>query len=70
MANKNPGYGRNWKKWLAVYAVVGAAVYLIVYLAFFAGGGGATTVEGGCTDGSRRRGWCRLPKAPVGSAAV
>ncbi len=47
MANKNPGYGRNWKKWLAIYAVVGAIVYLIVYLAFFAGGGGAATGGGG-----------------------
>jgi hypothetical protein len=42
MVNKNAGYGRNWKKWLAIYAVVGAIVYLIVYLAFFAGGGAAT----------------------------
>ena len=42
MANKSPGYGWNWKRWLAIYAVVGAIVYLIVYLAFFAGGGAAT----------------------------
>jgi hypothetical protein len=40
MANNNTGYGRNWKKWLAIYAVAGAVVYLIVYLAFFAGGAG------------------------------
>jgi hypothetical protein len=47
MANKNTGYGRNWKKWLAIYAVVGAVVYLIVYLAFFAGGGGGAAGGGG-----------------------
>jgi hypothetical protein len=43
MANKDTGYGRNWKKWLAIYAVAGVVVYLIVYLVFFAsdGGGGA-----------------------------
>jgi hypothetical protein len=40
MADKHSGYGRNWRKWLAIYAVVGAAVYLIVYLAFFSNGGG------------------------------
>jgi hypothetical protein len=36
---KSTGYGRNWKKWLAIYAVVGAVVYLIVFLVFFADGG-------------------------------
>ena len=36
----NTGYGRKWKKWLAIYAVAGAVVYLIVYLVFFAGSGG------------------------------
>jgi hypothetical protein len=47
MANKRTGYGRRWKKWLAIYAVARVVVYLIVYLAFFydasggaAGGGG------------------------------
>jgi len=43
MAGKGSGYGRNWKKLLAIYAVSGAVVYLIVYLVFFAhifGGGG------------------------------
>jgi hypothetical protein len=35
------GYGRkSWKKWLAIYLVVGAIAYLVVYLLFFAGGGG------------------------------
>lgn len=36
-------YGRwSWKKWVAIYAIAGAIVYLIVYLLFFAhsGGGG------------------------------
>jgi hypothetical protein len=41
MANKSVGYGRKWKKWLAIYAVAGVVVYLIVYVALFAGGGGA-----------------------------
>ena len=41
MANRSTGYGRNWKKWLAIYAAVGVVVYLIVYLVFFASGGGA-----------------------------
>jgi hypothetical protein len=43
MAEKSTGYGRSWKKWLAIYAVVGGVLYLIVYLLFFAtnsGGGG------------------------------
>jgi hypothetical protein len=40
MANKDTGYGRNWKKWLAIYAVAGVVIYLIVYLVFFSGGGG------------------------------
>jgi hypothetical protein len=34
-------YGRKWKKWLAIYAVVGAIVYLIVYAVFFANGSGS-----------------------------
>ena len=36
------GYGGKWKKWLAIYAIAGAIVYLIVYFLFFAhsGGGG------------------------------
>jgi hypothetical protein len=41
MANKDTGYGRNWKKWLAIYAVAGVVIYLIVYLVFFSGGGGS-----------------------------
>jgi hypothetical protein len=38
-------YGRNWKKWLLIYAIAGVIIYLIVYFVFFAGdgygGGGA-----------------------------
>jgi hypothetical protein len=41
MANKSVGYGRKWKKWLAIYAVAGVVVYLIVYVAFFSSGSGA-----------------------------
>ena len=42
MAGSGNGYGRNWKKWLVIYAVAGAIIYLIVFLVFFAhiGGGG------------------------------
>jgi hypothetical protein len=47
MANKDTGYGRNWKKWLAIYAVAGVVVYLIVYLVFFSGGGGGAAGGGG-----------------------
>jgi hypothetical protein len=28
MANNGSGYGRRWKKWVAIYAVVGVVVYL------------------------------------------
>jgi len=44
MASEGTGYGRKWKKWLAIYLAVGAVAYLLIYLAFFAhasGGGGA-----------------------------
>src|SRR5437016_3371781 len=43
MAQKASGYGRKWKKWLAIYVAVGAVAYLIVFLVFFhhGGGGGA-----------------------------
>lgn len=34
------GYGSKWKRWLVIYLVAGAAVYLIIYLVFFRGGGG------------------------------
>jgi hypothetical protein len=47
MANKDTGYGRNWKKWLAIYVVAGVIVYLIVYLVFFSGGGGGAAGGGG-----------------------
>ena len=41
MATKKSGYGRNWKKWLAIYSVVAAVAYLIIYLVFFAESGGS-----------------------------
>ena len=47
MANSSTGYGRKWKKWLAIYAVVGVVVYLAVYLLFFDGGGGGAGGGGG-----------------------
>jgi hypothetical protein len=47
MASKGNGYGRNWKKWLAIYAAVGIVVYLVVYLVFFTSGGGAGAGGGG-----------------------
>jgi hypothetical protein len=47
MADKETGYGRRWKKWLAIYAVAGVVIYLIVYLVFFAGGGGGGAAGGG-----------------------
>ena len=38
---KSTGYSRrSWKKWLAIYAIAGAIVSLIVYLLFFAHSGG------------------------------
>jgi hypothetical protein len=40
MARKNSGYGRNWKKWLVIYAVVGVIVYAIIYLVLSTNGGG------------------------------
>jgi hypothetical protein len=46
MADKGTGYGRNWKKWLAIYAAVAVVVYFIVYLVFFTGGGGGATGGG------------------------
>ena len=33
------GYGRKWKKWLAIYVGVGAVAYLLVFLLFFHHGG-------------------------------
>ena len=41
MANGSSGYGRNWKKWLAIYLVVGGIVYALVYLVFIRGGSGS-----------------------------
>ena len=46
MTDRKTGYGRRWKKWLAIYAVAGV-VYLIVYLAFFYHAGGGAAGGGG-----------------------
>jgi hypothetical protein len=37
-AKKNSGYGRNWKKWLAIYAVVALIAYAIIYLVLSSNG--------------------------------
>jgi hypothetical protein len=38
---KRTPYGRtSWRKWLAIYAIAGAIVYVIVYVVFFAHSGG------------------------------
>jgi len=29
------GYGKKWKKWLAIYVAAGAVAYLILYFVFF-----------------------------------
>jgi hypothetical protein len=47
MADKGTGYGRRWKRWLAIYLVAGVVVYLIVYLVFFYNGGGGAAGGGG-----------------------
>ncbi len=39
MGDNRSGYRGNWKKWLAIYVVVAAIAYLIVYLIFFRDGG-------------------------------
>jgi hypothetical protein len=40
MASERSGYGRKWKRWLAIYLAVGAVVYVVLYVAFFHHGGG------------------------------
>ena len=42
MALERSGYGRKWKRWLAIYLAVGAVTYVVLYVAFFhhSGGGG------------------------------
>jgi hypothetical protein len=39
MAERNASYRGRWKKWLAIYAVLGVIAYLIIYLLFFHHGG-------------------------------
>ncbi len=45
MSSEQSGYGRKWKRWLAIYLAVGAVAYAVLYLALLP---------------SRRR-WRRLP---------
>jgi hypothetical protein len=40
MASERSGYGRKWKRWLAIYVAVGAVAYVVLYVAFFHHGGG------------------------------
>ena len=42
MAKKKSGYGRNWKKWLVIYAVVGVIAYAIIFLVLSSNGGGGS----------------------------
>ena len=39
MASERSGYGRKWKRWLAIYLAVGAVAYFVLYLALFQHGG-------------------------------
>lgn len=40
MASERSGYGKRWKRWLAIYLAVGAVAYVVLYVAFFHHGGG------------------------------
>jgi len=40
MTQRQAGYGRSWKRWLAIYLAVAAVAYLVIYLVFFTHGGG------------------------------
>jgi hypothetical protein len=33
------GYGRRWKKWLAIYVIAGVLIYGLIYLILQSGGG-------------------------------
>ena len=37
--DRSHGYGRKWKKWLALYVAIGGFAYLVVYLVLHAGSG-------------------------------
>jgi hypothetical protein len=41
MADRTSGYGGRWKRWLAIYLVVGIAAYAAIYLLFMHHGGGS-----------------------------
>ena len=40
------GYGRRWKKWLVIYLVAGALIYVLIYLILQSGGGSGGGVYG------------------------
>lgn len=37
--DRGHGYGKKWKKWLALYVAIGAVAYLVIYLVLSAGNG-------------------------------
>jgi hypothetical protein len=45
--NERSRYGRNWKKWVAIYVVIGVVVYLAIYFIFLHHGGGGGGGGGG-----------------------
>ena len=40
MAQNSTSYRKSWKKWVAIYLLVGVIAYAIIYLLFFTGGSG------------------------------
>jgi hypothetical protein len=36
---KRRGYGRSWKRWVAIYLVAGAVIYGVIYLVLQSGSG-------------------------------
>ncbi len=64
MAEQRTGYGSSWKKWLLIYAVAGAVIYLIVYFVFFHSSGGYGGSSGGSSGGGGGGYWViALPAA-------
>ena len=41
MADKASAYAGRWKRWLAIYVVIGIVAYVAIYLLFFQHGGGS-----------------------------
>jgi hypothetical protein len=61
------GYARRWPKWVAIYAVAAAAIYLIVYFVFlhhgggYSGGGSSGGGSGGGGSGGGGGGYAVVP---------